>query len=116
MIEDIPDHRLVLDETDDPHGPLTFRADQGICFVYLLNQPGPTFPEHLVPEDGFQFLQFKGWRDAEHVAITIKTAIRDEDVAVWIESEEIAEGLDSDDGAGDGIVFRNCILEKDLHH
>ena len=44
MIEDIPDHRRVLDETDDPHGPLTFRAGEGIYFVYLLNQPGPTFP------------------------------------------------------------------------
>ena len=40
MIEDILDHRRVFDETDDPHGPLTFRADQGIYFVYLLNQPG----------------------------------------------------------------------------
>ena len=49
--EDIPDHRRILDETDDPHGPLTFRADQVICFVYLLkaklnvhNQPGTIFP------------------------------------------------------------------------
>jgi hypothetical protein len=47
MIEDIPDHRRVLDETDDPHRPLTFRVDQGMYFVYLLNQPGPTFPESL---------------------------------------------------------------------
>ena len=31
-----------------------------------------------------------------------------------VQAEEIAEGLDSDDGAGDGIVFRNCILEKSL--
>ncbi len=45
MIEDIPYHRRVLNETDNPHGPLTFRADHGIYFVYLLNQPGPTFPE-----------------------------------------------------------------------
>jgi len=35
-------------------------------------------------------------------------------VAVGIQSEKIAEGLDSDDGAGDGIVFGNRILEKDL--
>jgi len=33
---------------------------------------------------------------------------------VGIESEEIAEGLDSNDGAGDGNVFMNGILEKDL--
>ena len=35
-------------------------------------------------------------------------------MAVRIESQKIAEGLDGDDGAGNGIVFRNCILEKDL--
>jgi hypothetical protein len=35
-------------------------------------------------------------------------------VTVWIESEKIAEGLDSNDGAGDGNVFMNRILEKDL--
>jgi hypothetical protein len=35
-------------------------------------------------------------------------------VAVGIESEEIAEGLHGDDGAGDRIIFRNCILEKNL--
>jgi hypothetical protein len=35
-------------------------------------------------------------------------------VGVRIESEEIAEGLDSDDGAGDGIVFPHCILDKDF--
>jgi hypothetical protein len=35
-------------------------------------------------------------------------------VAVGIEAEEIAEGLHGDDGAGDGIVVRNRILEKSL--
>ena len=41
-------------------------------------------------------------------------------MAVRIESEKIAEGLDSDDGAGDGIRGHlaarcpHCILEKDL--
>jgi len=40
-------------ETDNPHRSLTFRADQRIYFVYLLNQPGlpsraqATFPESL---------------------------------------------------------------------
>ena len=29
-------------------------------------------------------------------------------------SQEIAEGLDSDDGARDGIIFWNRILDKDL--
>lgn len=54
MSEDGLDHRRVLDDTDDPHRPLTFRVDQGIYFVYLLNQPGPTFPERL-----FVSLRFK---------------------------------------------------------
>ena len=48
------------------------------------------------------------------VPYTLETAVRHEDVAVRIESQKIAEGLDGDDGAGNGIVFRNCILEKDL--
>jgi hypothetical protein len=44
----------------------------------------------------------------------VETAVGHQDVAVWIESEKIAEGLDSDDCAGAGIVFRNRLLEKDL--
>ena len=47
MIEDVPDYRRVFDAADDPHGTLALRADQGICLVYLLNQPRPTFPESL---------------------------------------------------------------------
>ncbi len=60
------------------------------------------------------FFQLQGWSDAEHAAFAIKTAVGHQDVGVGIESEEIAEGLDSDDGAGDGIVFMNRILEKNL--
>ena len=71
-------------------------------------------PEHLVPEYGLQLFQLQGWSDAGHAAVTIKTAVGHKDVAMGIESEEIAEGLDSDDGAGDGIVFMNRILEKNL--
>ena len=47
MFEDFPDHRRILNAADDPHRSVTFRADQGIYFVYLLNQTGPTFPERL---------------------------------------------------------------------
>ncbi len=54
MSEDIPDHRLILNKTDDPHRPLTFRADQGIYFVYLLNQSGPAFPESLYVSLSFE--------------------------------------------------------------
>ena len=71
-------------------------------------------PEHLVPEDGLQLFQLQWRGDAEHAAITIKTAVGHQNVAVWIESEKVAERLDSDDCAGDKIVFRNRILEKDL--
>ena len=46
---------------------------------------------------------FSSRGDAEHVAIAIETAVRDENVAVVIESEEVAEGLDGDDGAGDNV-------------
>ena len=35
-------------------------------------------------------------------------------MAVRIESEEIAEGLDGDDSAGDGIILRDRLLEKGL--
>jgi len=70
--------------------------------------------EHLVLEDCLQLFQLQGRGDAEHAAVTIKTAVSHQDVAVRIESEKIAEGLDSDDGAGDGIVFGNRILKKYL--
>jgi hypothetical protein len=33
---------------------------------------------------------------------------------VGIESEEVAKGLDGDDGAGDGIFFRHRLLKKEL--
>ena len=71
-------------------------------------------PEHLVPKDGLQVFQLQGRGDAEHALAAIETAVRHEDVAVRIKSEKIAEGLDSDDGAGDGSVFRNRLLDKDL--
>ena len=75
MIEDIPDHRRILDGTDDPHRPLTFRTDQGICFVYLLNQPGPTFPERL-----FVSLRFEDAGDG--VIQTLLLAFTPGDVAI----------------------------------
>ena len=71
-------------------------------------------PEHLVPEDGLQLFQLQWRGDAEHAAITIETAVGHQDVAVGMESEKIAEGLDSDNGAGDGIVFGDRILDKNL--
>ncbi len=44
----------------------------------------------------------------------VEASVRHEDVAVRIESQEIAKRLDSDDGARNGIILRNRLLEKDL--
>ena len=65
-------------------------------------------------EDGLQLFQFQRRGDAEHALVAIETAVRQKDMAVWIESEKIAEGLNGDHRAGDGNVFMNRILEKDL--
>ncbi len=67
-----------------------------------------------MPEDGLKLFQLQGRGDAEHAPAAVETAVRHEDVGVRIESEKIAEGLDSDDCAGDGIIFGNRLLEKDL--
>ena len=47
--------------------------------------------------------------------VTIKTAVRHQNVAVGIESEKIAEGLDSNDGAGGWHHFQEPHPEKNLH-
>ena len=63
MGEDFPYNLRVFDETDDPHGSLTFWADQRFDLVYFLNQPRPIFPECL-----FVTLRFD---DAGHKIITL---------------------------------------------
>ena len=81
---------------------------------------GKEHPEHLVPEDALQLFQFQRRRDAEHAPAAVETAVRHEDVGVRIISQEIAEGLNGNDGAGDGIrghLAARCphrLLEKDL--
>ena len=65
-------------------------------------------------EDGLHLFQLQGRGDAEHALVAVETAVRHEDVAVRIESEEIAEGLDGDNSAGDGIILRDRLLEKGL--
>ena len=67
-----------------------------------------------MPEDGLHFFQLQQRGDPEHASVAVETAVGDEDVTVGIESEEIAEGLDGDDGAGDGIPLRDCLLDKNL--
>jgi hypothetical protein len=64
--------------------------------------------ENIVPEDDLYLFQFQRRSDAKHAAVGY------ENVVVRIESEEVAEGLDSDDCARDGIIFRNRLLEKNL--
>jgi hypothetical protein len=55
-------------------------------------------------ENGPQLFQIQKRGNVEHTLRAVKAAVRHEDVAVKIKSQEIAEGLDSDDGAGDRIV------------
>jgi hypothetical protein len=64
--------------------------------------------ENIVPEDDLYLFQFQRRSDAKHAAVGY------ENVAVRIESKGIAKRLHSDDGAGDGIIFRNRMLEKNL--
>jgi hypothetical protein len=54
IFEDVPDDRWVFDIADDPHGPLTFRTDQGVDFVDLLNKPRPVPPERLFIPQRFE--------------------------------------------------------------
>jgi len=67
-----------------------------------------------VSEDGLQLFQFQRRHNTEHALFAIKAAIRHEDVAVRIESEEVTESLNGNAGAGDKIILRNHLLEKDL--
>jgi len=75
---------------------------------------GEQHPEHLVPEDGLQLFQFKRRSNAEHAPAAVETSIGDEDVAVGIEAEEIAESLDGDHRAGDGFLLGHRFLKKYL--
>ena len=70
--------------------------------------------EYLMLEDALQLFQLQGRGDAEHALAAVKAAIGNQDMAMGVESQEIAEGLDGDDRARDGIVIRDCSLDKDL--
>ena len=69
--------------------------------------------EDLVAEKLLQGLGLKSRCDSEH-ALAIKTAIRAQNVAMGIESKKIAKRLYGDDSARNGILFRQCFLEKRL--
>lgn len=66
-----------------------------------------------MPEYGLQFFQLQRWGYAEH-ALAVKAAVCDQDVAMRVEAEKIAEGLDGDDCAGNGIFFMRDLLKEDL--
>ena len=65
-------------------------------------------------EYGLQPFQFQGRGDAEHAPVAVEAAVSYQNVAVGIESEKIAKGLNSDDGAGNRFLLRDGLLEKDL--
>ena len=64
-----------------------------------------------MPEYGLQFFQFQRRGYPEH-AFAIKAAVCDQDVAVRVKAEKIAEGLDGDDCAWNGILFVSDPLKK----
>jgi len=67
-----------------------------------------------VPEDRFQFLEFQRRRDPEHSLFAIEAPVRHNNVAVRIEPEEVAEGLDGDDRTGKWFLFRYGLLDEDF--
>ena len=101
---------VAAEDVESGMPPCGEHGDHLLCNLPL----GKKHPEHLVPEDGLQLFQLQGRGDTEHALVAIETAVRHENMGVRIESEEIAEGLHGDDGAGDGIIFGNRLLEKDL--
>ena len=71
-------------------------------------------PENLVPEDGLQLLEFQWRRDPEYPLVSVETAVGQEDVAVRIESEKVANSLHGNDRAGDGFIFGRGLLDEDF--
>ena len=73
--------------------------------------PSDQHAKDLMPEYGLQFFQFQRRGYPEH-ALAIKAAVCDQDVAVRVEAEKIAEGLDGDDCVWNGILFVSDPLKK----
>ena len=66
----------------------------------LGNSPfGQEHLEDLVPEYRLQLFHVQGRSDPKH-ALSVKGSVRHQDMTMGIESEEVAKGLDGDDGAG----------------
>jgi len=86
---------------EDMEGGMPLCCEHGNHLLRDLS-PVQECPEHLMPEDSLQLFQLQGRDDAEHAAITMKMAVGHQDVAVWIESEKIPEGLSR------GILRYSC--------
>ncbi len=69
--------------------------------------------ENLVAEERFQLFHVQRRSDPEH-APPIEASVRYQNMAMGIEPQEIAKGLDGDDRAGDGIPLWDRRLKKDL--
>ena len=70
-------------------------------FVILpLASPAKRGIEDLVPEDRFQLFQVQGRSDPEHAPV-VEASVRYQDMAMGIEPEKVAKGLDGHDGAGE---------------
>ena len=77
---------------------------------HLLCNPslGKKHPEFLLLKDEFLLFQIQGRGDTEQALVAAETVVRHQNVGVRIKSEEIAEGLHGDGGAGDGIKGTPC--------
>jgi len=65
-------------------------------------------------EEGFHLFDFLRGGDAEHALVAAKAAGCNEDAASEIESQEIAEVLDTNGSIWTGILLWYCLLERDL--
>ena len=72
--------------------------------ILPLASPAKRGIEDPVPENRLQLFQVQRRSDLKH-ALHIKASVRHQEVALGIESHEVAKSLDGDDCAGDGILF-----------
>ena len=100
---------ITAEDLESGMTPVGEHGDQVSC-------DSPFGQKHLedpVPENRLQLFQVQRRSDPEH-ALPIEASVRHQDMAVGLESEEVAKGLDGDDGAGDGILLRHRLLKKEL--
>ena len=64
--------------------------------VFCNSPPGQEHLEDPMPENRLQLFQVQRRNDPEH-ALPVEASVRHQDMAVGIESEEIAKGLDGNE-------------------